>query len=64
MVLQRLDVPPKSRVPFVEGRTLELILEVKVTVSVISLPKITLPLNVEVPVTVKLVAVNKFVEAL
>ena len=43
MVLQRLDVPPKSRVPFVDGRTLELILELKVTVSEVASPRVTLP---------------------
>ena len=65
MVLQRFDVPPKSKVAFVDGRTLELILEVKVTVSVIaSSPIVTFPLNVDVPVTVRLVAVNTLVEAL
>ena len=31
--------------PFVDGRTLELILEVNVTVSVLRSPRVTLPLN-------------------
>ena len=45
MVLQRLDVPPKSKVPLVEGRTLELTLAVKVTVSLVASPKDRLPLK-------------------
>ena len=70
-------VPPKSlpltSVPdnaFVDGKRLELILELNVTVSVLASPKVTLPLNVEVvetvifPVTVIFSRVNKFVEAL
>ena len=64
MVLQRLDVPPKSKVPFVDGRTLELILELNVTVSVLASPKVTFPLNVEIPETVRLDRVNRFVKAL
>ena len=40
-------------VALVEGNTLELILEVKLTVSVLaSSPKVTLPLNVDVPETI------------
>ena len=37
-----------------DGRTLELILELNVTVSVSRSPKVTLPLNVEMPVTLRL----------
>jgi len=52
MLLQRLDVPPRSKVPFVDGRTLELTLAVKVTVSVLASPKVTLPWNVDIPETI------------
>ena len=65
------DVPPKS-LPltsepddaFVDGKTLELILELNVTVSVVSSPKVTFPLNIEVLETVMFPRVNKLAEAL
>ena len=45
---------PRSRVPSAEGVIAVLTLEVKLTVSVVASPKITLPLNVDIPVTRRL----------
>ena len=41
-------------VALVEGKIEVLTLEVKLTVSVLASPKVTLPLNVDVPLTVRL----------
>ena len=66
-----LLAPPKSlpstsvlEVALVDGRTALLTLDVKVTVSLVASPKVTLPLKVEVPETVKFVKVSKSVEGL
>ena len=45
---------PRSNVPSVEGVIPVPTLEVKLTVSVVASPKITLPLKVDVPLTVRL----------
>ena len=46
--------PPRSKVPLVEGVIPVPTLEVKLTVSLVAFPKITLPLNVDIPLTVRL----------
>ena len=51
MLFHLLLEPPKSKLPVPTGNTLELIVEVKVTLSVLAFPRITSPLNVETPET-------------
>ena len=54
MLFHLLLVPPKSKVPLVDGRMEVLTLEVKLTVSLVASPRITLPLKVDIPLTVRL----------